>query len=91
MCSSPPTARHAAYQLIETSCTCRSMSARSELEDYPVRAEDILHTGVEAFAAALNTVNVGKFNLCSASIGMAEHASTRRSPRRRTGSCTATR
>ena len=39
-----------------------------------MRAEDILHTGVEAFAAALNTVNVGKFNLCSCSIGMAEHA-----------------
>ena len=34
------------------------------LENYPVREEDILHTGVEAFAAALNTVNVGKFNLC---------------------------
>ena len=44
------------------------------LENYPVRAEDILHTGVEAFAAALNTVNVGKFNLCSSSIGMTEHA-----------------
>ena len=44
------------------------------LENYPVRAEDILHTGVEAFAAALNTVNIGKFNLCSCSIGMVEHA-----------------
>ena len=44
------------------------------LENYPVREEDILHTGVEAFAAALNTVNVGKFNLCSCSIGMTEHA-----------------
>ena len=39
-----------------------------------MREEDILHTGVEAFAAALNTVNVGKFNLCSCSIGMTEHA-----------------
>jgi acyl-CoA dehydrogenase len=29
---------------------------------------------VEAFAAALNTVNIGKFNLCSCSIGMSEHA-----------------
>jgi acyl-CoA dehydrogenase len=44
------------------------------LENYPVRAEDILHTGVEAFAAALNTVNIGKFNLCTCSIGMVEHA-----------------
>ena len=44
------------------------------LENYPVREEDILHTGVEAFAAALNTVNIGKFNLCTCSIGMVEHA-----------------
>ena len=36
--------------------------------------EDILCTGPEAFSVALNTVNVGKFNLCTASIGMCEHA-----------------
>ena len=36
------------------------------LEDYPVRAEDVLHTGQAAFDAALNTVNIGKFNLCAA-------------------------
>ncbi|MFC8180020.1 acyl-CoA dehydrogenase family protein [Rhodococcus sp. NPDC057297] len=44
------------------------------LENYPVRAEDILHTGADAFSAALNTVNVGKFNLCTGSIGICEHA-----------------
>jgi acyl-CoA dehydrogenase len=44
------------------------------LENYPVRESDILHAGVEAFAAALNTVNIGKFNLCTCSIGMTEHA-----------------
>ena len=33
----------------------------------------MLHTGVEAFEAALNTINVGKFNLGFCSIGMAEH------------------
>ncbi len=44
------------------------------LEKYPVRAEDILHSGPEAFSAALNTVNVGKFNLCTGSIGITEHA-----------------
>ena len=36
------------------------------LEDYPVREQDLLHTGRAAFDAALNTVNVGKFNLCTA-------------------------
>ncbi len=49
------------------------------LRDYPVREQDILHTGPDAFSAALNTVNVGKFNLCTASIGMCEHAFYRRS------------
>jgi len=34
----------------------------------------VLHTGQAAFAAALNTVNVGKFNIGPASIGMCEHA-----------------
>lgn len=44
------------------------------LENYPVRSEDILHTGADAFSAALNTVNVGKFNLCTGSVGITEHA-----------------
>ena len=44
------------------------------LEDYPVRPEDVLHTGPAAFDAALNTVNVGKFNLGFCAIGVCEHA-----------------
>src|SRR6185312_757827 len=36
--------------------------------------EDILHVGAEAFSAALNTVNIGKFNLCFGGIGMATHS-----------------
>ena len=36
--------------------------------------EDILHMGPGAFDAALNTVNIGKFNLGFASIGICEHA-----------------
>jgi acyl-CoA dehydrogenase len=44
------------------------------LQDYPVTAADILHTGPAAFDAALNTVNIGKFNLGFASIGICEHA-----------------
>jgi hypothetical protein len=38
-----------------------------------VAPEDVLHTGVAAFEAALNTINVGKFNLGFCSVGMAEH------------------
>src|ERR1700710_770989 len=66
--------QHENYHLVDNVVHMQIYVSTFRLEDYPVREEDILHTGVEAFAAALNTVNVGKFNLCSASIGMAEHA-----------------
>jgi acyl-CoA dehydrogenase len=66
--------RHQNYHLIDNVVHMQIYVSTFRLDNYPVRAEDILHSGVEAFAAALNTVNVGKFNLCSASIGMTEHA-----------------
>lgn len=62
------------YHLIDNVVHMQIYVSTFRLENYPVRAEDILHTGVQAFSAALNTVNVGKFNLCSSSIGMCEHA-----------------
>jgi acyl-CoA dehydrogenase len=65
---------HENYHLLDNVVHMQIYVSTFRLENYPVRAEDILHTGVEAFAAALNTVNVGKFNLCSSSIGMTEHA-----------------
>ncbi len=66
--------RHDDYHLIDNVVHMQIYVSTFRLENYPVRDEDILHTGTEAFAAALNTVNVGKFNLCSGSIGMCEHA-----------------
>lgn len=66
--------RHPAYHLIGNVLHNQMYVSTFRLEDYPVRQEDILHTGVAAFEAALNTVNVGKFNLCTASVGIAEHA-----------------
>jgi acyl-CoA dehydrogenase len=66
--------RHDNYHLIDNVVHMQIYVSTFRLENYPVHEEDILHTGVEAFAAALNTVNVGKFNLCSCSIGMTEHA-----------------
>jgi acyl-CoA dehydrogenase len=66
--------RHDDYHLIDNVVHMQIYVSTFRLENYPVREEDILHTGVEAFAAALNTVNIGKFNLCSCSIGMSEHA-----------------
>ena len=66
--------QHPSYQLIKNVVNSQSYVSNFELEDYPVRPEDVLHTGKEAFNAALNTINVGKFNLGFASIGIATHA-----------------
>src|SRR4051794_6469022 len=52
----------------------QSYVSNFRLDDYPVTEADILHTGKDAFYAALNTVNVGKFNLGFASLGICEHA-----------------
>ncbi|MER7174815.1 acyl-CoA dehydrogenase family protein [Streptomyces mesophilus] len=66
--------RHANYHLVKNVVDSSKYVSEFRLEDYPVAAKDVLHTGRAAFDAALNTVNVGKFNLCTASIGICEHA-----------------
>ncbi|MGA9870687.1 MAG: acyl-CoA dehydrogenase family protein [Rhodococcus sp. (in: high G+C Gram-positive bacteria)] len=65
---------HPSYLLRDNVVHGQMFVSTFALENYPVRAEDILHTGADAFSAALNTVNVGKFNLCTGSIGISEHA-----------------
>ncbi|MEU5891967.1 acyl-CoA dehydrogenase family protein [Streptomyces sp. NPDC047461] len=66
--------RHPNYHLVKNVVDSSKFVSEFRLEDYPVTADDVLHTGRAAFDAALNTVNVGKFNLCTASIGICEHA-----------------
>ena len=66
--------RHDNYELIDNVIHAQLYVSTFALRDYPVTAADILSTGPEAFSAALNTVNVGKFNLCHGSIGMVEHS-----------------
>ncbi len=66
--------QHENYELIDNVVHGQMYVSAFRLDNYPVRQEDILHTGPEAFSSALNTVNVGKFNLCSGSVGMCEHA-----------------
>ncbi|GAA3934509.1 acyl-CoA dehydrogenase family protein [Actinoplanes auranticolor] len=66
--------RHPAYHLVKNVVNMQMFVSEFRLEDYPVRERDVLHTGRAAFDAALNTVNVGKFNLCTAAIGICEHA-----------------
>jgi acyl-CoA dehydrogenase len=66
--------QHEDFHLIKNVVDSQMFVSEFRLEDYPITADDVLHTGVDAFSAALNTVNVGKFNLCTASIGISEHA-----------------
>ncbi|MFE6038940.1 acyl-CoA dehydrogenase [Streptomyces sp. NPDC056452] len=66
--------RHPAYHLVKNVVNSQMFVSEFRLEDYPVSAEDVMHTGKAAFDAALNTINIGKFNLCAASIGICEHA-----------------
>src|SRR3954469_23168693 len=66
--------QHPSYKLVKNVVHSQNYVSEFRLEDYPVRPQDILHTGREAFDAPLNTVNVGKFTLGFASIGICEHA-----------------
>ncbi|MGV9858264.1 acyl-CoA dehydrogenase family protein [Gordonia sp. NPDC003425] len=66
--------RHENYRLIDNVVHGQMFVSTFELDNYPIGADDILHTGPEAFSAALNTVNVGKFNLCHGSVGMCTHS-----------------
>ncbi|QRY62385.1 acyl-CoA dehydrogenase [Gordonia sp. PDNC005] len=62
------------YKLRKNVVDSQMYVAAFDLEDYPVDDADILHTGRAAFDAAMNTVNVGKFNLGFGAIGACEHA-----------------
>jgi acyl-CoA dehydrogenase len=66
--------QHPNYRLIKNVVNSQSYVSQFELNDYPVTPEDVLHTGKQAFYAALNTVNVGKFNLGFAATGICHHA-----------------
>ncbi len=65
---------HPAYRLEKNVVASQMFVSAFSLVDYPVTEADVLHTGKAAFDAALNTVNIGKFNLGFASMGICEHA-----------------
>ena len=65
---------HPAYRLVKNVVHGQLFVSAFDLDAYPVRSEDVLHSGPAAFEAALNTINVGKFNLGFCAIGMAEHS-----------------
>jgi acyl-CoA dehydrogenase len=66
--------RHKNYELVKNIVNSQSYVADFILRDYPITEDDILSRGSTAWDAALNTVNVGKYNLGWASIGICTHA-----------------
>ncbi len=65
--------RHKAYELKNNVISHQEYVSHFALHDYPIGADDMLSRGPTAWDAALNTVNIGKFNIGPASIGVAEH------------------
>ena len=59
---------------ISTSGVRPAFVAEYSLHDYPITKDDILSIGPKAWDSALNTVNVGKYELGFASIGICTHA-----------------
>lgn len=66
--------RHRNFDLLQNVCNSQSYVANFALRDYPVTEADILSRGQIAWDTALNTVNIGKYNLGWASIGICTHA-----------------
>ncbi len=66
--------QHPNFDLIGNVTASQNYVAHFALRDYPIAEGEILSRGQAAWDAALNTVNVGKYNLGWASIGICTHA-----------------
>jgi acyl-CoA dehydrogenase len=66
--------QHPRYECVRNVCNSQSFVSEFALHDYPITEADILSKGDEAWNASLNTVNIGKYNLGWASIGICTHA-----------------
>ena len=62
-----------AYELKKNVISHQEYVSNFALHDYPITNDDILSRGPHAWDSALNTVNIGKFNIGPASLGVAEH------------------
>ena len=66
--------RHDHYECIQNVVAWQGYVAEYALNGYPITDQDILSRGGDAWDSALNTINVGKFNLGWGSIGICTHA-----------------
>jgi acyl-CoA dehydrogenase len=58
---------------IDTSGVRQAYVAEYALHDYPITEDDIISRGEHAWNSSLNTINIGKFELGCASIGIGTH------------------
>jgi acyl-CoA dehydrogenase len=66
--------QHEKYECVRNLVNVQSYVAEFRLNDYPITEADILSKGRDAWDCTLNTVNIGKYNLGWASIGICTHA-----------------
>jgi acyl-CoA dehydrogenase len=66
--------KHGRYDVVKNIVNSQSFVAEYALNDYPIEESDVLAKGRDAWDMALNTVNIGKYNLGWASIGICTHA-----------------
>jgi acyl-CoA dehydrogenase len=65
---------HKNYELIKNVTSSQNYVGQYALHDYPITSAEILAQGDSAWDMGLNTVNIGKYNLGWASIGICTHA-----------------
>jgi acyl-CoA dehydrogenase len=65
--------KHKAYELKKNVISHQEYVSNFALHDYPITEDDILMRGPHGWDSALNTVNIGKFNIGPGSIGVVEH------------------
>lgn len=65
---------HEKFELVKNVVHSQNYVAEYALHDYPIEPADVLALDQAGWDTALNTVNVGKFNLGWASVGICTHA-----------------
>ena len=66
--------QHEKFDCVKNVVNSQNYVAEYRLHGYPINAADILSQGRDAWDASLNTINICKYNLGWASIGMCTHA-----------------
>ncbi len=65
---------HSNYECVKNVVNSQNYVAQYTLHRYPLTDDDILSVGQDAWDSSLNTINVGKYNLGWASVGICSHA-----------------